>query len=86
VSCAQRAAAPYVATPGSSRRTGRYVPGGSDHRPADDEYYDHDRTELFSQGDIFRDVPLAYPAVLGELEEDEDAGGEVLLGTITLDA
>ena len=37
------------------RRTGRYVPGVSDHRPADDEYYEHDRTELFSEGDIFRD-------------------------------
>jgi hypothetical protein len=57
-----------------------------DHRPADDEYYQPDRAELFSQSDIFRDVPLAYPAVLGKLEEDEDAGGEVLLGTITLDA
>ena len=30
-------------------------------RPADQEYYERDRVELFSQGDLFRDVPLAYP-------------------------
>ena len=30
-------------------------------RPSDAEYYERDRVELFSQGDLFRDVPLAYP-------------------------
>jgi hypothetical protein len=49
----------------------------ADHRPADDEYYDSARTELFSQGDIFREVPLAYPTVLGELEDAELADDEV---------
>jgi hypothetical protein len=43
----------------------------SDHRPRDDDYYERDRTELFSQGDVFRDVPLGYPTML---EETEDAG------------
>jgi hypothetical protein len=32
-----------------------------DERPADDLYYES-RLEPFSQGDIFRDVPLAYPS------------------------
>ena len=49
----------------------------ADHRPADDDYYQPGRIELFSQGDIFRDVPLAYPTVLGELEEAEDADDQV---------
>ncbi len=30
-------------------------------RPQDADYYERDRVELFSQGDLFRDVPLAYP-------------------------
>jgi len=51
----------------------------SDHRPDDDEYYALDRTELFSQGDIFRDVPLAYPTVLHEAGESEDEGADELL-------
>jgi len=42
----------------------------SDHRPRDDEYYEQDRAALFSQGDIFRDVPLGYPTVLEEAEDD----------------
>lgn len=42
----------------------------SDHRPGDDEYYEQDRAALFSQGDIFRDVPLGYPTVLEEAEDD----------------
>jgi hypothetical protein len=42
----------------------------TDHRPGDDEYYEQDRTGLFSQGDIFRDVPLAYPTALEETEDD----------------
>ena len=42
----------------------------SSHRPSDDAYYERDRTELFSQGDIFRDVPLAYPTMLEEAEDD----------------
>jgi hypothetical protein len=28
-------------------------------RPPESEYYERDRVELFSQGDLFRDVPLA---------------------------
>jgi hypothetical protein len=35
-------------------------------RPADDEYYET-RLPLFSQGDIFRDVPLAYSMPSGEV-------------------
>jgi hypothetical protein len=45
----------------------------SDHRPRDDEYYELDRTALFSQGDIFRDVPLGYPTLLEEAEDDGEA-------------
>jgi hypothetical protein len=44
----------------------------ADHRPADDAYYELNRTDRFSQGDIFREVPLAYPTVLHELEEDDE--------------
>ena len=44
----------------------------AEHRPADDEYYGHDRTELLSQGDLFRDVPLGYPTVLNEIDEEEE--------------
>lgn len=40
-------------------------------RPPDAEYYERDRVELFSQGDLFRDVPLAYPLPAGELVVDE---------------
>lgn len=44
-------------------------------RPADATYYERDRVELFSQGDLFRDVPLAYPLPANELILDEDSGG-----------
>ena len=40
-------------------------------RPPDADYYEHDRVELFSQGDLFRDVPLAYPLPADELVVDE---------------
>jgi hypothetical protein len=43
-------------------------------RPSDAEYYERDRVELFSQGDLFRDVPLAYPLPADELVVDEAAG------------
>ena len=36
-------------------------------RPADADYYERDRVELISQGDVFRDVPLAYPLPANEL-------------------
>ena len=36
-------------------------------RPSDADYYERDRVELFSQGDLFRDVPLAYPLPADEL-------------------
>jgi hypothetical protein len=44
-------------------------------RPPDADYYERDRVELFSQGDLFRDVPLAYPLPAGELVVDEASGG-----------
>lgn len=49
----------------------------ADHRPADEEYYEQHRTELFSQGDLFRDVPLGYPTVLEEADEEESAADEL---------
>ena len=39
-------------------------------RPTTD-YYEH-RTALLSQGDIFADVPLAYPSPAGEIAVDDD--------------
>src|SRR5439155_1117917 len=44
-------------------------------RPPDADYYERDRVELFSQGDLFRDVPLAYPLPADELVVDESSGG-----------
>jgi hypothetical protein len=44
-------------------------------RPSDADYYERDRVELFSQGDVFRDVPLAYPLPADELVVDEGEGG-----------
>lgn len=44
-------------------------------RPSDSEYYERDRVELFSQGDLFRDVPLAYPLPADELVLDEESAG-----------
>src|SRR5947209_17896777 len=44
-------------------------------RPSDAEYYERDRVELFSQGDVFRDVPLAYPLPAEELVIDAAEGG-----------
>ncbi len=44
-------------------------------RPADADYYERDRVELFSQGDLFRDAPLAYPLPADELLVDEASGG-----------
>jgi hypothetical protein len=44
-------------------------------RPADADYYERDRVELFSQGDLFRDVPLAYPLPAEELVVDQEEGG-----------
>ena len=44
-------------------------------RPRDAEYYERDRVELISQGDLFRDVPLAYPLPAGELVVDEASSG-----------
>jgi hypothetical protein len=50
-------------------------------RPPDADYYERDRVELFSQGDLFRDVPLAYPLPADELvvDESEGAGGRRFL-------
>ena len=44
-------------------------------RPSDAEYYERDRVELFSQGDVFRDVPLAYLLPADELVVDDAEGG-----------
>lgn len=44
-------------------------------RPADAGYYERDRVELLSQGDLFRDVPLAYPLPADELIVDQEEGG-----------
>jgi hypothetical protein len=44
-------------------------------RPSDADYYERDRVELFSQGDLFRDVPLAYPLPADELIVDDQEGG-----------
>ena len=44
-------------------------------RPRDADYYERHRVELFSQGDLFRDVPLAYPLPADELVVDEESGG-----------
>ena len=48
-------------------------------RPSDAEYYERDRVELFSQGDLFRDVPLAYPLPAEELVVDERSSGRRFL-------
>ncbi len=50
-------------------------------RPSDAEYYERDRVELFSQGDLFRDAPLAYPLPAEELVVDdaEDGGSRRFL-------
>jgi hypothetical protein len=44
-------------------------------RPVDADYYERDRVDLISQGDLFRDVPLAYPLPADELVVDEDEHG-----------
>ena len=49
----------------------------ADRRPSDDEYYQQHRTGLFSQGDLFRDVPLAYPTFLHELTEPDEDDADV---------
>ena len=42
-------------------------------RPPDDAYFEI-RSELLSQGDVFADVPLAYPMPAQEIVEQEAAG------------
>jgi len=44
-----------------------------EERPRDDAYYERERVPLFSQGDLFRDVPLDYPAPPREIVVDEEA-------------
>jgi hypothetical protein len=48
-------------------------------RPPDADYYERDRVELFSQGDLFRDVPLTYPLPAAEFVVDEEGGGRRFL-------
>jgi hypothetical protein len=56
-------------------------------RPDDADYYEQDRVELVSQGDIFRDVPVAYPLPADELVFDDDSppegGRRFLSGPLT---
>lgn len=54
-----------------------------EHRP--DNYYE-ERIPLLSQGDIFLDVPLAYPAPADELlvEDDHVEGRRFLSGPLTI--
>src|SRR5919201_6259060 len=53
-------------------------------RPRDADYYERHRVELFSQGDLFRDVPLAYPLPADELlvEEGDEGGRRFLSGPL----
>lgn len=44
-------------------------------RPGDADYYERDRVDVFSQGDLFRDVPLAYPLPADELLIDAERRG-----------
>ena len=44
-----------------------------EERPSDGEYYERERVPLFSQGNVFRDVPLDYPVPPREIVLDEDA-------------
>ena len=49
--------------------------------------YFEDRVPLLSQGDIFREVPLAYPAPADELHfdaDDEEEGRRFLSGPLTI--
>lgn len=48
-------------------------------RPSDADYYERDRVPLLSQGDLFRDVPLAYPLPADELVVDERGGSRRFL-------
>lgn len=53
-----------------------------EERPSDDAYYQRDRVPLFSQGDLFRDLPLDYPTPPREIvadEEDEGRGARSFL-------
>lgn len=55
-------------------------------RPTDADYYERDRVERFSQGDVFRDVPLAYPSPADELliaDELAGASRRFLSGPLT---
>jgi hypothetical protein len=45
-----------------------------EERPPDGAYYEK-RLELLSQGDIFEDVPLAYPTPATEIVQDPQYGG-----------
>lgn len=38
-----------------------------EERPGDGDYYERERVHLFSQGDIFQDVPLNYPTLGAEV-------------------
>lgn len=49
-----------------------------EERPADDQYYES-RLPLLSQGDIFRDVPLAYPIPADRVVENESSGERLFL-------
>src|SRR6266513_2375948 len=44
-------------------------------RPPDAEDYARERVQLLRQGDVFRDMPRAYPLPTDELVVDEETGG-----------
>lgn len=50
----------------------------NERRPDDEDYYES-RLELFSQEDIFHDVPLAYPLPAEEILEEEGHGSRRFL-------
>src|SRR5437899_1044687 len=56
-------------------------------RPDDVDYYEQERIELVSQGDIFRDVPVAYPLPADGLVFDDESppegGRRFLSGPLT---
>lgn len=58
--------------------------GRSTKRLDDADYYEiTKRTNLFSQGDVFRDIPLSYPTLIGEYKNDQEHQSEEYLAAGT---
>jgi hypothetical protein len=65
-----------VARPDRSRAADTLAPMLTrPERPSDADYYERERVALLSHGNLFRDVPLAYPLPADELVVDEPARG-----------